>query len=110
MKEFAELWNDIKNKLNNKNHIKNWTYYQWTKDKKGYLGEDFYAKYVGKEVVECYLKRGTVQRIPQLAFQILYKNWESYSKGLLPRSKLIEDTRFSKYTISIFHHMGMSYD
>lgn len=105
--DFEIMWRKIKKSLVEKTTIKNWTYHQWTKDKEGYLGRNFTAKYIpNKSIVECYPTNWSKpQKIPKRAFEILYENWESYRKGLLIRNKLRDKTRFSKYTISIFHHL-----
>ena len=107
--EFEEHWNKIKYELSSTTLIKNWSRDQEDKDGKGYLGEDFTAKYNSAiDRIECNIGVGkSIQRIPKKSFKMLYDNWDTYKQKRVLRNQLREKTRFSKYTISIFHHLGL---
>ncbi len=79
----------------------------WTADG-GYLDRgDFDAKYTDGNHIDCILEDGSVQKVPKDDFRIVYENWEGYVKGRIRRHQLRDQSRFTKYTISITHKILM---
>ncbi|MHB8545692.1 MAG: hypothetical protein ACYDAJ_02875 [Nitrosotalea sp.] len=96
-REFDYFWNDLKNSLNMPQKISN-----WTKDN-GFIGNDFTAQYKDEKFITCMLDNGKIIKVPKGEFHKMYKKWDDYISNILPRSEIVEQSRFTKYVISIFH-------
>ena len=46
-----------------------------------------------------------LQRVPKEDFAAVWGHWNDYCAGRFPRHRLRDMTRFSKYVISILHHV-----
>lgn len=98
MMYFEEYWKKLTKVLSEKQFIHN-----WTKDK-GYLGKgDFYALLKGKNVVCSIPGAKMPQKVPMRDFQITFNSWNKYIQGKISRAELRDQSRFTKYTISIIH-------
>ena len=94
--DFGELWCRIQRDISAGCTIRN-----WTKDN-GYVGKDFIIRAVGADFVEV---DAPFQHIPKKDFSEVYSHWNAYNEGSYPRHKLRDKTCFSKYIISILHHL-----
>jgi len=80
--------------------IRNWTIHS------GYIGDDFEIHKVGDAYVEVQSPGAeTIQHIPLADFAKVGHVWEGYVSGKLQRHVIRDKTRFSKYIISILHHV-----
>jgi hypothetical protein len=93
--DFKKFWSRMTDQLSRKQHIVNWT------ADKGETGEDFQAEYVSGNYVIVYLDSRRVLKVPMKDFKIVYDNWDDYLSGIVTRSQLVAESRFTKYTISI---------
>ena len=97
---FEIVWHRLQRDISAGITIRNWTKYG------GYIGGDFKIHDVSSEFVEVDAPDATnLQRINRKEFEKIYGHWDAYNKGSLPRRKLRDMTRFSKYIISILHHL-----
>lgn len=97
---FADTWNSIQNNLGPGTQVKNWT------AAKGYLGDIFTIVRVSPEyVVVSSPEAENEQSVPKQDFQKLYIVWSGYCAGSVQRQNIRDMTRFSKYIISILHHI-----
>jgi len=95
---FVNTWNTLQNQLRQGTVIRNWTAHG------GYLGDSFTVVNVSQNYVEVDTPGATnIQRIPQCDFQIVYNLWDDYCLGRVKRYEIRDETRFSKYIISILH-------
>ena len=70
------------------------------------MGGEFVIRTVEAGIIEVDSPGAeNVQRIPREDFAKVYRRWEGYNAGHIPRRKIRDITRFSKYIISIFHHI-----
>jgi hypothetical protein len=71
--------------------------------------EIFWSKLTSWLSNKQYIINWTVNsgEIPKNDFKIIYKNWDGYVAGLIPRSHFVHGpiakSRFTKYSISIIH-------
>lgn len=79
--------------------IKNWTIHG------GYLGDSFrvFAIRPGYVEVEAPHAR-TIPHIPRSEFEKVDRLWDDYVSRRMPRHAIRDQTRFSKYIISILQH------
>ena len=94
--DFEELWGRIQRDIGAGCTIRNWTKYS------GYIGNDFIIRTVGINFVDV---DAPAQHIHKEEFFKVYRHWNAYNEGSFPRYKLVKMTRFSKYIISILHHL-----
>lgn len=88
--------------LRTSRRIRNWTAVS------GYLDRgDFDARYTDGDHIDCILENGSVQKVPKDDSRIAYENREGYIKGTIRRHQLRDQSRFTKYTISITHKILM---
>jgi hypothetical protein len=100
MENFAEFWKELTMKLKEKIQIRNWTAYN------DFIGDDFYAYYDDKRdiiIAELPSDDAMLQSIPKDEFAFMYEHWQDYVSGNIKRSELRNESRFSKYVISILH-------
>ena len=98
---FAEIWNEIEKRLLIGGTVKNWT------AAKGYLGDSFTIVQVSSSRVVISSPGATnVQSVPKHDFERVSAQWADYCSGSVQRQELRDITRFSKYIISILHHIG----
>lgn len=97
----ASHWVDLQSKLKPGQVIRNWT------AAKGYIGDDFKILSVSSAAVEVIPPNAaTVQRVSRKDFEYMCNNWEAYCSGRVTRAKLCENTRVSKYSMSILKHLS----
>jgi hypothetical protein len=97
---FADSWNSIQNSLDPGAQVKNWT------AAKGYLGDVFTIVQVSPaHVVVSSPEAKNQQSVPKQDFQKLHGVWPGYCAGSVQRQEIRDMTRFSKYIISILHHI-----
>jgi len=96
---FEEFWGKLKSVLRVPQLIRNWTI------DNGYLGKgDFEAVCRAGNYIECAPPEAIyLQRVPKRAFQFLFNNWQDYLSRRIKRSQLRDESRFTKYTISLLH-------
>lgn len=88
------------NALQNGEEIRNWTAFN------GYLGDSFHIAAVKPTYVAIETpKAQNIQNIPSREFQLIDQLWDDYVSGCVPRHKIRDLTRFSKYIISILRHL-----
>lgn len=98
--EFEILWRQLQRDISAGDTIRNWTQYG------GNLGDNFTVCAVGVGFVEVDTPEASgVQHISREEFAKVYDHWDSYNEGSFPRNKLRDKTRYSKYIISILHHI-----
>ena len=95
---FAQTWAAIQQQLPPGTQIQN-----WTRDK-GYLGDSFDIHAVQAAQIEiASANADNIQRVPAGDFVGVYALWQRYLAGRVRRSDIRDNTRYSKYIISIFH-------
>ncbi|MBW1999840.1 MAG: hypothetical protein JRJ29_17995 [Deltaproteobacteria bacterium] len=95
---FINTWNALQTQLTPGTVIRNWT------AQNGFLGDEFTIVSVSQNYIEVDTPRAqNIQRIPQRDFQIVYNLWDDYRLGNIRRHEIRDQTRFSKYIISILH-------
>jgi len=79
----------------------------WTADN-GYFGDDFIVEGVSNDAV-CVEAPNAINRqsIPVKDFELVFNKWDGYISGSVKRHEIRDQTRYSKYIISIFHFMGL---
>lgn len=98
--DFEALWYQIQQDVGGGDTIRN-----WTRDS-GYIGDEFVIRTVEAGIIEVDPPgAANLQRIPREDFAKVYRHWEGYNTGHIPRQQVRDITRFSKYIISIFHHI-----
>jgi hypothetical protein len=96
MKSFAE----IKTCLHEGDVIKNWT------RKNDFFGEDFFIVEVKENAIVVKPPSAEVlQVVPRKDFEAVISIWQDYMDGNFRRMDITPITRFSKYIISIIHHI-----
>ncbi len=95
---FINIWNALQTQLTPGTFIRNWTV------QNGFLGDEFTIVSVSQNYIEVDAP-GTqnIQKIPKRDFQIVYNLWDDYRSGKVRRYEIRDQTRFSKYIISILH-------
>jgi len=95
---FPQTWTAIQNNITPGLVVPN-----WTKDRK-YLGDSFEIGTMLYSQVDVISPNATnIQCVPKNDFEIVYLCWPLYMSGAVKRSAIRDDTRYSKYIISIFH-------
>jgi hypothetical protein len=95
---FINTWRVLQNQLKSNTIIRNWTAHS------GFLGDSFTIVSVNRNYIEVDTPRvQTIQKIPQHDFQTVYNLWDDYCAGNVKRHEIRDQTRFSKYIISILH-------
>jgi hypothetical protein len=92
-------FHEITKQLSEGQTIKNWT------AKSGYLGEPFAITEITANYVCVKPMSASLQRISDKDFAKVSEVWNAYINGNFQRYKMRDITRFSKYIISIFHHI-----
>jgi len=97
---FADKWNQIQSDLSPGAEIKNWTTIH------GYIGDSFKIYRVSPtSIIISSPGAKNLQSIPKQHFEKIHYQWGSYCQGSVQRQELRDATRFSKYIISILHHV-----
>lgn len=97
---FEALWHQIQRTTIVSHAIKN-----WTKDK-GYFGGDLIIHRVDSQFVEFDSPNAkNYQRVYKNEFATVYEVWDDYIAGRVKRHQIRDVTRFSKYIISLLHHV-----
>jgi len=95
---FTNTWNALQTHLTQGTTIPNWTV------SKGLLGDSFVVFAVGPNHIEVDTSGArNRQRVPAADFQTVYAMWDSYCLDHTPRAAVRDETRFSKYVISVLH-------
>ena len=98
--DFGRCWTRIRSDLAAGDTIRNWTQHG------GYLGDEFTVRAVEARAVVVDTPGATnLQRVPREDFAAVWAHWDDYCAGEFPRHRLRDMTRFSKYVISILHHV-----
>jgi len=79
--------------------IRNWT------QQRGYIGDPFVVVGVSDFAIIVKPLNAQEQRIPKGDFEHVISVWRGYLKGNVQRQEIRDNTRFSKYIISILHHI-----
>jgi hypothetical protein len=97
---FEELWQKLQGELTPGVVVSNWA------ADKGHLGDSFtiVAVHDNRVAVDSPGAKNT-QTVPRRDFEAVYEVWPGYRDGRVPRYVLRDLTRFSKYIISIIHHL-----
>lgn len=96
---FNQIWQKIQNELYPGLKVRNWTAFR------GYLGEDFLVKDVGQNLVNVEAPGAQmVQSIPRADFEYVFEKWNAYCAHKVQRQEIRNNTRYSKYVISILKH------
>jgi hypothetical protein len=92
----ALQWPEIRAKLKPGQVIPDWT------QLKGEPGDTFRIVEVKSDLIAVETP-GTdaIQKVPRKDFEALAAIWAGYKAGTVPRKRTTEDTRYSKYIISI---------
>lgn len=97
---FEKFWLRLQHELSEDTAIHNWTAHS------GYLGDSFTVIAVQQNNVAVDTPGArNIQVIPRADFEIVYPLWRDYLSGKVPRYVIRDHTRFSKYIISIIHHL-----
>jgi hypothetical protein len=97
---FEEFWLKLQSRLSKGTAIRNWTAHS------NYLGDSFSVVAVHQNSVSVDAPGAkNIQVVPQADFEIVYGLWPDYLSGKVPRYVIRDRTRFSKYVISIIHHL-----
>jgi hypothetical protein len=98
--DFEKLWQRLQHELTSGTVVSNWT------AAKGYLGDSFTIVAVRDDRVAVDSPGAkNVQMVPRRDFEAVYEVWKDYLADRIPRYALRDLTRFSKYIISILHHL-----
>ncbi|MDH3472475.1 MAG: hypothetical protein OEM59_02185 [Rhodospirillales bacterium] len=98
--DFQSFWGHLQTNLIEGSQVHNWTAHG------GYLGDSF--KVVAKRPTYVEVSSpaaAMIQHISRGEFQKLREHWDAYIAREMPRYRLRDLTRFSKYIISIMHHL-----
>jgi hypothetical protein len=99
---FFNFWQDLQVKLKGGENIRNWT------AAKGYIGDEFKIVGISDDCVEVKSPNAkTIQYAKKYDFEVMFNNWKPYCSRKLQRQELVEQTRVSKYTMSIIKHLEM---
>jgi len=99
---FGSTWQKIQAELRPGISIRNWT------AKNGYLDNNFTVTVISPTRIEiCAPSAQYPQVIPARDFEAVDTMWERYCAGSIQRQEIRDVTRFSKYIISILHHIGL---
>jgi hypothetical protein len=95
---FSQTWTALQTTLSAGMPIENWT------QAKGLLGDSFTIVNVAAGFIEVNTPNASnLQRVPRADFELVYRQWTHYSTGQTRRHEIRDETRFSKYIISILH-------
>ena len=96
--DFEDFWVKLQRSLSPRQEIINWT------ADKGKTGENFTAESdVGNYIIISPQSAQNDQRVPKADFKLIFDNWQMYLNRKVRRSDLMQQSRFTKYTISILH-------
>lgn len=97
---FTPSFVNIKTGLQQGQTINNWTV------AKGYLGQSFDIVEISEDYIVVKPLSASAQKIAKEDFNKVILVWESYLLGKTPRHYIRDNTRYSKYIISILHHIS----
>ena len=99
---FSNTWAALQTSLQAGTAIQNWT------QAKGHVGEDFTIGKVVPEFIEINAPGASnMQRVSRTDFEAVYEEWHNYISGHTRRREIRDETRFSKYVISILHWLEL---
>ena len=102
---FHDFWDRLIPQLREIQTIPN-----WTKDGK-MRTEDFQAQYKGGNYIECAIDDGSIISVPKKDFHYIYYRWDDYMTDRIKRNNLRDESRYTKYVISIIHNfIHLTYD
>jgi predicted acetyltransferase len=61
----------------------------------------FQAQYKGGDYIFCTIENSKILQVPKKEFRVIYTKWDKYVSGSLSKTFLENESRFTKYTISI---------
>jgi hypothetical protein len=98
MPSFNQVWEFLQINLNPGTQVLNWTAH------KGYLGDSMIISSVYSDAVEIDAPGAkNIQVVSRQDFEIVWQVWEKYKGFKTQRQEIRDQTRYSKYIISIFH-------
>ena len=101
---FEQVWNRLCHELALPRVVRNWTV------DSDYIGRgDFTAQMSGNHIV-CVLTSHSEIQVPKKDFETVYEMWSGYLSREIPRYRIRDVTRHSKYIISVFHQFLESSD
>ncbi len=96
----GDVWARLRAELEPGRRIRNWT------KAKGYFGEDFSITRVSSASIQVEAPSAkSLQTIPAKDFLAVNAVWDDYVSGRFARARFMAITRYSKYVISILHHL-----
>lgn len=96
----GSIWVRLQAELTPGRRIRNWT------KAKGYFGEDFSITRVSSDSIQVEAPSAkSLQTIPAKDFLAVNALWHDYVSGKFARARFMPITRYSKYVISILHHL-----
>lgn len=96
----TDIWQTLQERLTPGTRVRNWTVL------KGYLGDDFTIESVSRNGIGVNAPNAKhLQLVPEEDFRYMHSIWASYCAGNVPRKKIADNSRFSKYTISILKRL-----
>lgn len=99
--DFEQTWQAIQTGLSSGTSVRNWTYV------KGFLPDRFTILDVTPEkIIISSPAAENEQSVPKRDFARVHEIWGGYCDGSVQRQELRDTTRYSKYIISILHHIG----
>ena len=99
-RNFETLWLQIQRDISGGDTIRNWTQHS------EYIGDEFTIRTVDARFIEVDSPGAeNFQRVHGEDFAAVYEIWDDYNAGRVPRHQVRDLTRFSKYIISILHHV-----
>ena len=100
-RNFGGLWQQIQRDINAGDLITNWTQHSEL------VGDEFNICAVDARFIEIDSPGAkNSQRVPKDDLAAVYELWDDYIAGQVQRSEIRELTRFSKYIVSILHHIS----
>ena len=99
---FDEFWKRLQADLIDGTKVTNWT------ANSGNLGDSFTILRARADAVEVDTPGAqNIQMVPRGDFQVVQALWPQYLAREVPRYHIRDQTRYSKYIISILHHLGL---
>ena len=99
-RSFESLWRQIQQDIGVGDTIRNWTQHS------GYIGDEFTIRAVDARFIEVDSPGAeNFQLVPREDFAAVCELWDDYIADRVPRYQIRDLTRFSKYIISILHHV-----
>jgi hypothetical protein len=99
---FEQVWDLLRRELASPKTIRNWTV------DRGYLDRGDFTAQADDTHIVCTLSSKSVIRVPRKDVDTVYKIWSHYLSRKIPRHKIRDMARHSKYIISILYQVYLS--